>query len=126
MSYGYFIGTLIPGERVESRYTATHDTIVLIAEIPLRKLKSSGSGLQQPLFSPPVKRTPHSHRATLPVEDNTAEGLKALLEANLRYRRERWPDPFHRTIHQLHQGDARDLSWLPDSSVHLVVTCIGL
>lgn len=27
-----------------------------------------------------------------------------------------------RTIHRLHLGDARDLSWIPDDSVHLVVT----
>lgn len=26
------------------------------------------------------------------------------------------------TAHKLHQGDARDLSWIPDNSVHLVVT----
>lgn len=27
-----------------------------------------------------------------------------------------------RTIHKLHHGDARNLSWIPDNSVHLVVT----
>lgn len=27
-----------------------------------------------------------------------------------------------RTIHRLHHGDARSLGWIPDSSVHLVVT----
>jgi DNA modification methylase len=26
------------------------------------------------------------------------------------------------TIHRLHKGDARDLQWIPDNSVHLVVT----
>jgi len=37
---------------------------------------------------------------------------------------ERAPDgePFAPTRHVLNQGDARDLSWIPDNSVHLVVT----
>ena len=58
----------------------------------------------------------------LPAEDNTPEGLKALLTANAYLREHPWPAPFDRTTHRLHQGDARDLSWIPDSSVHLVVT----
>jgi len=32
------------------------------------------------------------------------------------------PAPFDRTTHRLHLGDARDLSWVADGSVHLVVT----
>ena len=58
----------------------------------------------------------------LPAEDNTPEGLQALLEANARFRKEAWPHPFDKTTHTLNLGDARDLSWLPDESVHLVVT----
>ena len=26
------------------------------------------------------------------------------------------------TVHHLHKGDARDLKWIPDNSVHLIVT----
>ena len=59
---------------------------------------------------------------TLPTEDNTSEGLQALLAANARLRTQPWPAPFDHTQHTLHLGDARDLSWIPDSSVHLVVT----
>jgi site-specific DNA-methyltransferase (adenine-specific) len=33
-----------------------------------------------------------------------------------------WPDPYSSTTHRLRLGDARDLSWIPDASVHLVVT----
>ncbi len=33
-----------------------------------------------------------------------------------------WPAPFDRTTHRLHLGDARNLGWIPDESVHLVVT----
>jgi DNA modification methylase len=48
--------------------------------------------------------------------------LKALLEANRHYREQAWPEPYNRTAHRLHLGDARDLSWIPDGTVHLVVT----
>jgi len=58
----------------------------------------------------------------LPADDNTPEGLRALLEANAHYRETTWPTPFDRTCHTLHLGDARNLSWIPDQSVHLVVT----
>ena len=59
---------------------------------------------------------------SLPPEDNTPEGLQALLAANRHYREVPWPEPYNRTTHRLHLGDARDLSWIPDGSVHLVVT----
>ena len=58
----------------------------------------------------------------LPIADNTPEALAALLAANVRYRQEPWPAPFDVTTHRLHVGDARDLSWIPDESVHLIVT----
>lgn len=58
----------------------------------------------------------------LPKADNTQTGLKALLHANERYRVSAWPAPFCRTRHRLRLGDARDLSWIADESVHLVVT----
>ncbi len=54
--------------------------------------------------------------------DNTPAGLSALLEGNLRARTEIWPAPFDKTEHLLRMGDARDLSWISDESVHLVVT----
>jgi len=58
----------------------------------------------------------------LPESDNTSEALTALLAANRRWRARPWPSPFHQTRHRLRLGDARDLSWLADESVHLVVT----
>ncbi len=54
--------------------------------------------------------------------DNTPEGLRALLRANERCRTKPWPRPFNRTVHRLHTGDARDLSWIPEASAHLVIT----
>lgn len=59
---------------------------------------------------------------SLPAEDNTPEGLQALLAANAEYRSRPWAPPFDATSHKLHLGDARDLSWIPDESIDLVVT----
>jgi modification methylase len=56
------------------------------------------------------------------TNDATQEGFAALREANEGFRQVVWPQPFDTTSHWLHQGDARDLGWLPDGSVHLVVT----
>lgn len=58
----------------------------------------------------------------LPEQDNTSAGLATLLAANRHYRNAPWPHPFDQTTHRLHLGDARDLSWVADESVHLVVT----
>jgi site-specific DNA-methyltransferase (adenine-specific) len=54
--------------------------------------------------------------------DNVPGGPRALLELNRRARSQPWPAPFDRTEHRLNLGDARDLGWIPDESVHLVVT----
>lgn len=59
---------------------------------------------------------------TLPAEDNTPEALQTLLKANALYRTRPWMPPFDTTSHKLHLGDARDLSWISDESVELVVT----
>lgn len=58
----------------------------------------------------------------LPVNDADPGAIKAYQEANNHYRTVPWPAPFDKTTHRLHLGDSRDLSWLPNSSVHLVVT----
>jgi DNA modification methylase len=76
---------------------------------------------QRELFASTAKRVTRRTPA-LPAEDNTPEGLRALLDANAHYRKTSWPEPYDRTGHRLHLGDARDLSWIPDGSVHLVVT----
>jgi modification methylase len=59
---------------------------------------------------------------SLPTVDNTSTAMAKLQAANRRYRKSAWPAPFDATTHQLHLGDARDLSWIPDNSIHLVVT----
>ena len=58
----------------------------------------------------------------LPVSDNVPGALMALRAANTFYREAVWPTPYDETEHVLRLGDARDLSWIPDGSVHLVVT----
>jgi DNA modification methylase len=60
--------------------------------------------------------------SSLPTGDNTSEALAALQKANAYYRRGPWPQPFDATHHRLRLGDARDLSWIKDRSVELVVT----
>lgn len=60
--------------------------------------------------------------ADLPANDNTPAALKKYREINAVLRTVPWPAPYDVTTHQLHLGDARDLSWIPDESVHLVVT----
>jgi len=58
----------------------------------------------------------------LPIADNKQGAINQLLSLNDYYRQSPWPPPFDATTHHLHLGDGRDLSWLPDESVHLVVT----
>jgi site-specific DNA-methyltransferase (adenine-specific) len=58
----------------------------------------------------------------LPLNDAAPGALKIYREANEHFRTVPWPAPFNKTTHRLHRGDARDLSWIPDASVHLVVT----
>ncbi len=58
----------------------------------------------------------------LPAADNTAKALAVYRAANERFRQACWPKPFDKTTHTLSLGDARDLSAIPDASVHLVVT----
>ena len=58
----------------------------------------------------------------LPATDNSPGDLEALLCANTLLRLCPWPEPYGTTSHVVREGDARDLSWVPDSGVHLVVT----
>ncbi|QNI31197.1 site-specific DNA-methyltransferase [Alloacidobacterium dinghuense] len=58
----------------------------------------------------------------IPLNDADPGALEIYREANNHYRTVPWPAPFDKTTHRLRLGDARDLSWIPDSSVHLVVT----
>lgn len=88
----------------------------------MRQAKPKYSQLQEHLFNASVAKKQKRRAPVLPFEDNTPEGLKTLLEANRQYRSEVWPESYRRTTHRIRLGDARDLSWIPDSSVHLVVT----
>ncbi len=58
----------------------------------------------------------------MPDQDNTPEGLAGLRRANEVLRHNRWPKPFDKTTHRLRLGDARDIGWLKENSVHLIVT----
>ncbi len=69
-----------------------------------------------------MKCLPVQGDSTTVLNDATPEGLTRLRQANAEYREKPWPAPFDETSHRLHSGDARDLSWIPDESIHLVVT----
>jgi modification methylase len=58
----------------------------------------------------------------LPETDNEAGAPALLLKINAAMRCLPWPAPYDTTSHVLRHGDARDLSKVPDRSVHLVVT----
>jgi len=88
----------------------------------LRKTKTNQDPSQETLFARTRMKSRKQPVLALPAEDNTPEGLRALLKANAQYRQTAWPEPYDRTTHSLRLGDARDLSWIPDASVHLVVT----
>ena len=70
----------------------------------------------------PMSHGAHRGPPPLPRSDNAPGALAALRAANLYYRNTGWPKPFDATEHRVHLGDARDLSWIPDRSVHLIVT----
>lgn len=88
----------------------------------MRKTRPSSNPLQTVLFAESQAKRRRRRAPALPLEDNTPGGLKALLAANRHYREVAWPEPYDRTVHRLRVGDARDLSWVPDASVQLVVT----
>jgi site-specific DNA-methyltransferase (adenine-specific) len=62
------------------------------------------------------------NRPSLPENDNEPGAPERLLAANRHWRNHFWPSPFERATHVVKTGDARSLSFLKDSSVHLVVT----
>ena len=65
----------------------------------------------------------HPHvPSSLPGADNVQGALAHLLSLNQYFRNNPWPAPFDSTTHTLREGDARDLSFLEDESVHLIVT----
>jgi site-specific DNA-methyltransferase (adenine-specific) len=84
----------------------------------------SGSARSKPLKTQQyVEIRSHAERVfRLPSDANSPEALKALREANAHFRTVPWPTPWNRTTHKILLGDARDLSLIPDESVHLVVT----
>ncbi len=56
-----------------------------------------------------------------PVREKSGS-LENLLEANQRHRDSQWPEPFDKTTHTLHLGDARKLDQIEAGSIHLIVT----
>src|ERR1700741_3963156 len=63
---------------------------------------------------------PIPHLTSLP--DNQRGVIAELQAVNTFYRSHLWPRDLRTATHRLHLGDARNLSWIPDKSVHLIVT----
>ncbi len=69
-----------------------------------------------------MSSSPERELPQLPATDNEPGAVEALLTVNEALRERRWPPPYDRTRHEMILGDARNLGFLPDESVHLVVT----
>jgi modification methylase len=67
-------------------------------------------------------QTPKYKTATWDTIDNEAGSVAKLQEIGNFFKTARWPNEYVKTIHRLHPGDARQLKWIPNESVHLVVT----
>ncbi len=63
-----------------------------------------------------------SPKPDVPLADNKPGAIKELLALNTQFRNSPWPAPYNTTTHTLKLGDARNLNWLANESVHLVVT----
>jgi modification methylase len=70
----------------------------------------------------PAPRVLDPADAQIDYADNERGAINKLLALNEYYRTHPWPAPFDRTKHLIRLGDARDLSRIPDASVHLIVT----
>lgn len=88
---------------------------------------SAGSGFRH--HRPKERREDHSNfhvdemgAALDDFADNERGAINKLLSLNAHYRTKPWPAPFNKTKHVLRLGDARNLSWIADGSVHLIVT----
>ncbi len=89
----------------------------------MRQCKALRDNQQAPATKPFLEVQSHAHITfRLPLNDNTPDALRAYREANRHFRTVPWPSPFDKTTHRLRLGDARDLSFIPDASIHLVVT----
>jgi site-specific DNA-methyltransferase (adenine-specific) len=69
-----------------------------------------------------AKQSKSESSPVVPVADNEPGAIGELLTLNEYYRRNAWPTPYDSTTHRIHLGDARDLSWIENESVHLIVT----
>jgi site-specific DNA-methyltransferase (adenine-specific) len=60
--------------------------------------------------------------ARLPASDNDPGAPELLCALNREFRLRPWPAPYNQTQHVFRLGDAADLAFIPDESVHLIVT----
>lgn len=67
-------------------------------------------------------KTKQQYEALIVKKDNKKGAVAKLIALNKTTRTKGWPFPFDTTTHAIRKADARDLSWIPSRSVHLIVT----
>ena len=82
-----------------------------------------GSGVGTRLYSVLMDGPSKTYTAAdCQTPDNEVGAIEKLREVGNFFRFARWPVEYSKTKHSLHPGDARDLNWIPDESIHLIVT----
>ena len=117
-SFSYATGCMNRTDVDEMRGSEVRQAQVKVP--PESIIEKTDAGSAQQLYIQLTSRAEVTFR--LPLNDAAPGALKIYREANEHYRTVPWPAPFNKTTHRLHLGDSRDLSWIPDASVHLVVT----
>ncbi|MGI8481266.1 MAG: DNA-methyltransferase [Chthoniobacterales bacterium] len=112
-------------EKKRTSVVKEHEQLYLVRK-PANGISPSENGFRH--HRPKEKRHDLAPKALDPEKaltdfaDNKRGAIDQLLSLNSEFRVRPWPKPFDHTTHQLRLGDARNLSWIPNGSVHLVVT----
>ncbi len=112
-------------EKKRTSVVKEHEQLYLVRK-PANGASLSSNGFRH--HRPKEKRhdlTPKAldpEKALTDFADNKRGAINQLLSLNSELRVRPWPKPFDHTTHQLRLGDARNLSWIPNGTVHLVVT----
>jgi site-specific DNA-methyltransferase (adenine-specific) len=114
-----------PSARKKATAVKEHEQLYLVRK-PANGASAAGNGFRH--HRPKEGRPDSTAEALDPTKaltefaDNKRGAINQLLSLNAYFRHHPWPAPFDATKHTLRLGDARDLSWIPNSSIHLVVT----
>lgn len=121
------IKTLVTPADSQTRVDVNEEEQLYLTRKPAGDAPSNGNGFRhhrrkEKRSNDPAPEVFDPAKAQIDYADNERGAINKLLALNAYYRSHPWPAPFDQTKHRLKLGDARDLSWIPDGSVHLVVT----